>query len=172
MTALAQKLVQLTAPGVPDVYQGTEVWEDNLVDPDNRRPVDYPLRRGLLAELDDLSATDVWARRAEGLPKLLVTSRALRLRRARPDLFDRDAGYAPLAARGELADHVVAFTRAQTVATVVPRLVVGLDDWRGTTLVLPPGDWRDDLTGAQVDGGDVSVGELLSDFPVALLARR
>ena len=165
--SLAQKLVQLTMPGVPDVYQGCELWDYSLVDPDNRRPVDYATRARLLAELDTLDVEAVGDRAAEGLPKLLVTSAALRLRRSRPAAF---AGtYERLRVTGAWADRVVAFALGGEVVTVVPRLFVHVDDWKDTALALPPGTWRDVLTRDPVGGNAVS--DLLARFPVALLER-
>ncbi len=107
--SLTAKLIQLTAPGVPDLYQGSELWEMSLVDPDNRREVDFEVRRRYLAEVDAgaLPAID-----ETGAAKLLVTTRALRLRRDRPELFTR---YAPLPALGEAALHAVAFDRGGAV---------------------------------------------------------
>ena len=174
VNGLAAQLLKLTVPGVPDVYQGTELWDLSLVDPDNRRPVDYDLRRSLLAELATLDAAAVWDRRAEGLPKLAVTAAALRLRRRAPEVFGAgDAGaYRPLLATGPAADHVVAFSRGGLAVTVVPRLVVGLagrGGWGDTTLALPEGRWRDALTGAQVDGTTPHLRDLLRPLPVALL---
>ncbi|TFV88941.1 malto-oligosyltrehalose synthase, partial [Blastococcus sp. CT_GayMR20] len=135
--SLAQKLLQLTMPGVPDVYQGTELWDFSLVDPDNRRPVDYALRRKLLADLDGgaVPAVD-----ETGAAKLLVVSRTLRARRDHPEWF---AGYEPVEVRGTAADHVVAFDRGGVVA-VATRLPVGLaeDGWGDTALQLPNGPWR------------------------------
>ncbi|MGH9074376.1 MAG: malto-oligosyltrehalose synthase, partial [Acidimicrobiales bacterium] len=125
-SSLAQTLVALTAPGVPDTYQGCELWDYSLVDPDNRRPVDFARRRRLLAELPSLSPEECWERAAEGLPKLLVTQRALHLRRERPQWWGAAGSYRPLAARGPQADRVVAFVRAGSAATVVPRLAWGL----------------------------------------------
>jgi (1->4)-alpha-D-glucan 1-alpha-D-glucosylmutase len=165
--SLAQKLVQLTMPGVPDVYQGTEVWDLSLVDPDNRRPVDYDLRARLLRGLDSLPVEEVLARADEGLPKLLVTSRALRLRRERAAAFA--GSYDALPVEGPYADRVVAFARGGDVVTVVPRLSVHVTDWKDTTVALPPGDWRNVLTGDPARG--VAVAELLGRFPVALLER-
>ncbi|HWL35890.1 MAG TPA: malto-oligosyltrehalose synthase [Frankiaceae bacterium] len=167
--SLAQKLVQLTMPGVPDVYQGCELWDYSLVDPDNRRPVDYDLRRRLLAELDALDVDAIGERASEGLPKLLVVSRALRLRQARPEAFA--GSYDPLPVSGAWDDRVVAFARGGEVVTVVPRLTVHVDDWKDTNLTLPEGQWRNVLTGDPVPGGDVAVAEVLARFPVALLER-
>ena len=87
MNALAQTLLKLTAPGVPDLYQGTEVWNVSLVDPDNRRPVDYDLRRRLLHEVEGATPEQVWARVDEGLPKLWLIRQALALRRRQPERF-------------------------------------------------------------------------------------
>ena len=165
--SLAQRLVQLTMPGVPDVYQGCELWDYSLVDPDNRRPVDYDLRRRLLAELDAMTVEEVGERAAEGLPKLLVVSRALRLRQSRPEAFA--GSYEPLRVTGAWDDRVVAFARGGDVVTVVPRLSVPVDDWKDTTVALPSGSWRDVLTGDDVRSG--SVAEILGRFPVALLER-
>jgi (1->4)-alpha-D-glucan 1-alpha-D-glucosylmutase len=166
--SLAQKLLQLTMPGVPDVYQGTELWDYSLVDPDNRRPVDYDLRRRLLAELDAGAVPGV---DDTGAAKLLVVSRTLRLRRDSPELF---TGYQPVTVTGRAADHVVAFDRggAVPVATRLPARLAA-EGWGDTAVELPTGAWRDHLTGARVvsDAGGVRVGELLDRLPVALLVR-
>ena len=167
--ALAAKLVALTMPGVPDVYQGSELWEQSLVDPDNRRPVDFGARRRMLATLedDDLSTPD--AVDDQGLAKLAVTHAALTLRRDRRDLFDT---YRPLTAEGAAADHCLAFDRGGAV-TVVIRLPRGLADrggWADTVLNLPEGDWHDAVT-HRCHTGAVPLAEVLADLPVALLAR-
>jgi (1->4)-alpha-D-glucan 1-alpha-D-glucosylmutase len=169
VASLAQKLVQLTMPGVPDVYQGSELWDLSLVDPDNRRPVDYALRAALLSFVDSAPVEAVGERAAEGAPKLLVTSRALRLRRSRPSAFA--GAYEPLAVAGGWADRVVAFARGAAVVTVVPRLSVHVDDWKDTTVALPGGAWRNVLTGDDVAGGERLAAELWARFPVALLER-
>src|SRR6201999_2103285 len=98
VNSLAQTLMKHTAPGVPDLYQGSELWDLSLVDPDNRRPVDYGLRRRLLAEAETLSAAQVLERIHDGLPKLWLIHRALRLREQRSESFCKYATYAPLAA--------------------------------------------------------------------------
>jgi (1->4)-alpha-D-glucan 1-alpha-D-glucosylmutase len=168
VNALAQQLLKLTSPGVPDVYQGTELWDLSLVDPDNRRPVDYAFRRRLLAEAASMDAAAAWATRADnGLPKMLLTHRALQLRRLLPDTFGPDSTYEPLEVRG---DRAVAFARRGhrgATVTVVPRLVLRPTH---TEVQLPPGEWRSAFTGARSNGGRVPVGELLSEFPVALLS--
>jgi (1->4)-alpha-D-glucan 1-alpha-D-glucosylmutase len=179
--ALAAKLVALTMPGVPDVYQGSELWEQSLVDPDNRRPVDFAHRVDLLAAVS--SGAGVVAPRGvedPGVAKLLVVHRALTLRRDRPELF---SSYAPIDATGGAADHVLAFDRGGVI-TVATRLPVGLatrGGWGGTTLALPAGSWRDVLTGGsavEVRGAPatslettVLLRDLLATYPVALLVR-
>ena len=100
VNSLAQTLIKLTAPGVPDFYQGTELWDLSLVDPDNRRPVDYALRRRLLSELDGMTAEEIWRRIDEGLPKLWIIHQTLKLRRSRK-LLEPESSYRPLVARGE-----------------------------------------------------------------------
>ncbi|ANH37917.1 Maltooligosyl trehalose synthase [Nocardioides dokdonensis FR1436] len=164
--ALATKLLALTMPGVPDVYQGSELWEQSLVDPDNRRPVDLDLRARLLAGSDDHPVAPSGVD-DPGAAKLHVTAAALRLRRDRPELF---TGYAPVSATGEAAEHVVAFDRGGAL-TVATRLPVGLADrggWGDTRLDLPTGRWRDTLTGDVTDG-DLTT--LLATYPVALLVK-
>ncbi len=163
---LAAKLLQLAGPGIPDVYQGSELWETSLVDPDNRRAVDFAERARMLRDLDDgaIPAVD-----ASGAAKLLVVSRTLRLRRDRPELFTR---YRPLQTVGPAAGHAVAFDRGGAVA-VATRLPVGLaarGGWRETALLLPAGTWRDVFTGQSLDGGAVPLATLLDRYPVALLA--
>jgi (1->4)-alpha-D-glucan 1-alpha-D-glucosylmutase len=166
INSLAQTLIKLTAPGVPDVYQGTELWSLALVDPDNRRPVDYEERRRLLKDLAGVPAPEeILARMDQGLPKLWVIRQALRL-------GDRLQGsYAPLPAKGERAGHVFAFSRGDEGVAVVPRLVIGLGgSWGDTSLDLPPGRWHNELTGEGI-GGEVRLADLFRRFPVALLSR-
>jgi (1->4)-alpha-D-glucan 1-alpha-D-glucosylmutase len=173
VNGLAQTLIKLTAPGVPDIYQGTEVWDLSLVDPDNRRPVDFALRRGLLAEAEHLSTEEVLVRMDEGLPKLWLIQRVLRFRRERPDCLSPASGYLPLATRGARSDNVVAFMRGGGAITVAPRLVTSMGgDWGDTVLDLPPGEWQELLTAARVTGDRVELGELMARFPVALLVRQ
>jgi (1->4)-alpha-D-glucan 1-alpha-D-glucosylmutase len=155
--ALGQKLLVLTVPGIPDVYQGTELWDDSLVDPDNRREVDYGVRRTALDELQH--------------PKMRVVTTALRLRRARPDSF-LHGEYRPVLADGDESDHVVAFLRGDDILVAVTRWTVRLADtgWGNTVLPLPAGSWTDRLTGAMASG-PTSAAELFADLPVVLLER-
>jgi (1->4)-alpha-D-glucan 1-alpha-D-glucosylmutase len=165
--SLGQKLVQLTMPGVPDTYQGTELWDHSLVDPDNRRPVDFAERRELLRRIDE-----GWQPPIDdtGAAKLLVTSRVLRLRRQRPELF---TGYRPVFAEGPTAEHAFAFDRGGVVA-VSTRLPVGLSrhgGWRDTHLSLPGQSWTEVFTNTSYGGSSVAVADLLQTYPVALLVK-
>ncbi len=171
ISSLAQATLLLTCPGVPDLYQGTEVWDLSLVDPDNRRPVDYQARRRLLDALSGAGPGAALARADEGGPKLWLIHRLLRHRHAHPAAYGPGSGYEPLPVAGPAAGHVVAFTRSGGLAVVVPRLVARLGDWAGTAVTLPGGSWADVLTGEPVTGGAVSVSALLERFPVAVLGR-
>lgn len=167
--ALSAKLLQLTAPGVPDVYQGSELWDLSLVDPDNRRAVSFEERRRMLAEIDaDVPEGRLPAVDESGAAKLLVVSRALRARRDRPELFTR---YRAATVVGEAAGHAIAFDRggAITVATRLPAGLAGRGGWGDTAVLLPPGEWTDELTGRTYAGGEVALAELLRAYPVALL---
>jgi (1->4)-alpha-D-glucan 1-alpha-D-glucosylmutase len=173
INSLALKLVTLTAPGVPDLYQGSELWDLSLVDPDNRRPVDFDQRRRLLAELVGADGGSIWpAEDGDGRSKLLVVSRALQVRNSHAWCFDRGS-YETLAAVGPAAKHVIAFSRAGKVVTVVPRLPVGLSrrgGWGDTMLRLPPGLFHDQFADTgRTWSGSVQLADLLGAFPVALL---
>ncbi|WP_207459900.1 malto-oligosyltrehalose synthase [Azospirillum sp. SYSU D00513] len=188
INGLSQALLKLTSPGVPDVYQGCELWNLSLVDPDNRLPVDYDRRCTLLDEVEKLyeggeaaigSLLDRWQ---DGAVKLAVTWRSLRLRAEKPELFAK-GDYLPLEAAGAKAAHLCAFARVSgedAAVVAVPRLAGGLGfasgsspDWADTTLPLPPGTrWRNLLTGTLLDAsGSVEAGTLFRDFPLALLVR-
>jgi (1->4)-alpha-D-glucan 1-alpha-D-glucosylmutase len=163
--SLAQKLVQLTQPGVPDTYGGTELWEDSLVDPDNRRPFDFELRAALLADLDAAATPPPIDN--SGAAKLWLVSRVLRVRRARPEWF---ATYRPLLANGPAADHALAFDRGGAI-TVAARLPVGLErrGGFGDTVLDLDGDYTDTLTGTH-HSGRTRLTDLTRTYPVALLA--
>ncbi|HEY2576614.1 MAG TPA: malto-oligosyltrehalose synthase, partial [Streptosporangiaceae bacterium] len=175
-SSLAQVTLLLTCPGVPDIYQGSELWDLSLVDPDNRRPVDFAARERLLAELAPAPPEEALRRAGEGGPKLWLIHRILQHRRRHPDPYGPESGYQSLPVSGAKADHVVAFARAGELAVVVPRLLVRLGGtgwghgaWDGTAVTLPGGDWANVLTGEQVGGGDIGVETLLRRFPVAVL---
>jgi (1->4)-alpha-D-glucan 1-alpha-D-glucosylmutase len=199
--SLAQTLLKLTAPGVPDIYQGCELWDFSLVDPDNRRPVDYALRSQLLAGLRKRAAAGRSALAAElleqiadeGSIKLYLTETSLALRQEQPGLFEEGA-YLPLAAEGKRAAHAVAYARqdaAAEVIVVVPRLSLRLaggelqpplgelwdDTWIPLPHAQPDARYRDRLTGATLTVGAqeampcLKLSEVLAEFPVALLER-
>ena len=169
---LGQKLVQLTMPGVPDVYQGTELLDLSLVDPDNRRPVDHAAHAARLARLDRGAAPADLADE-----KLLVTARTLRLRRERPGAFLAGSAHTPLAAT---SPHLVAYARGREsrpdVLVLATRLAGHLNDaggWGETSVILPEGEWRDLFSGRTTPGGPVAVRTVLAagGLPVALLTR-
>ena len=154
--SLVMALLKLTCPGIPDVYQGTELWDASLVDPDNRRPVDFDLRRSLLATTEH--------------PKLALIRTALALRAERGEVFLHGT-YEPLHAEGTFADHVIAHTRGGEIAALASRFPLSRPHgWVDTTLALPPGTWTDRLTGIELRGV-IALAEALADRPVALLVR-
>ena len=135
-----------------------------MVDPDNRRPVDYELRRQLIASLEGATVEQILDRADEGLPKLWLMRTALHLRREHPEWFGAEASYSPLTVTG---DRGFAFLRADRVAVVVPRF----RDRADSTVTLPEGSWRNPLTSDVPPGGEVPLADLLRPFPVALLVR-
>lgn len=194
VNALAQTLLKLASPGVPDIYQGQEIWDFSLVDPDNRRPVDYEARRTMLADLkariesEDRAAlcrelVDRWE---DGRIKMYVTHAALVLRERLAEAFG-GGGYLPLSASGARAEHVVAFARqggGGTAVAVVPRLLATLTRerehalpdaslWAETSLEIPAGRYRNVFSGETLEAGDGSaaLAEVFAHFPVALLEK-
>lgn len=171
VTGLAQTLLRCAVPGVPDTYQGTELWDDSLVDPDNRRPVDFAARRRLLDGLADADPVELWDAREDGRVKLWVLSRALRARMTGP--------YLPLEVTGRFAQHVVAFARGDGAVVVTPRLPVAVmgdqleaplgERWADTRVALPAGEWKDVLSGGKPTS---ALAALLRVLPVALLQPR
>jgi (1->4)-alpha-D-glucan 1-alpha-D-glucosylmutase len=171
VNSLSQALLRITSPGVPDFYQGTEVWDFSLVDPDNRRPVDYQARGALLEQVlgADVLDGDRWGK--SGMAKMWLIHRALHVRKRHPEAFGPHGTYEPLIATGSRAEHVVAFSRGGTVISIAPRLVLTLaGDWQDTSLELPPGSWRNAFTGVVVTDATL-LAPLLQDLPVALLER-
>ena len=172
LASLAQTLLKLTIPGVPDLYWGNELLEFRLVDPDNRGPVDFELRARLIRHAAEIGPEEAMADEAGGLAKLFTIMRALDLRRRRPEPFA--AEYRALTVTGVARDHVVAFARGAEpeVVTVVPRLVAaGGGVPHDAAVELPEGRWRDQLSGDELDGGETALGTLLRRMPVALLSR-
>ncbi|KIH78064.1 (1-_4)-alpha-D-glucan 1-alpha-D-glucosylmutase [Geoalkalibacter ferrihydriticus] len=192
LNGLAQVLLKNTSPGVPDIYQGCEFWDLSLVDPDNRRPVDYQARHQALSALSKTASKDLpgllrglredWR---DGRIKLYLTWRSLQGRKERMELF-RDGDYLPLEIKGIGAQSLLAYARRlgdQTALVVVPRLLtelvetgtwpLGEDVWGDTEILLPEGmqgPWRDSLSGRELEGaGSLNAGRLLQDLPLALL---
>lgn len=173
VNSLAQSLLRYTAPGIPDTYQGGELWDFRLVDPDNRTPVDYELRQNLLNELKQGMPPEEIMRRADtGLPKLWVTHSSLMLRRDHPEWFGVEGDYSPVQVSGARSDHAIAFSRAGRVVTVVPRWSIKRgDSWAGSVVELPGSRWRNVLTNEVTGGGRIRMQSVLHRFPVALLIR-
>ena len=169
VNSLSQTLLKLTAPGVPDIYQGTELWDTSLVDPDNRRPVDYDTRRALLADLaQGLKPEEILERMDEGLPKLWVIRQALDLRSRRGEWFDQRGSYTPIPVP---EDAGVAFLRGAGALVIVPRLSLKFSEQGVLTFALPAGHWHSVLTGEDFFGGPTPLGILLARFPVGLFER-
>jgi (1->4)-alpha-D-glucan 1-alpha-D-glucosylmutase len=174
INSLAATLLKLTSPGVPDIYQGTEIWDLSLVDPDNRRPVNYQVRRSLLEELKHMEPQAVIARMDEGMPKLWTIYQALKARRQRPDSFGAKGTYTPVQAEGGQRACVVAYQRAGDVMVVVPRLWMraSAGGWGDTSIAIAAGKWSNVLSGEAHAGGNTALSQLLSAFPVALLIKQ
>ncbi|MFO7812784.1 MAG: malto-oligosyltrehalose synthase, partial [Pelovirga sp.] len=192
LNSLTQTLIKMTAPGVPDFYQGTELWDLSLVDPDNRRPVDYARRQSALREIRERSENDLsglidelLATMEDGRIKQFLIYQTLCLRHRYPLLF-QEGDYLPLEAVGPGREHVIAYARKHNngyVITVAPRclagwlkeatLPLGHDVWQETYLNLPTPeqfDWQDMLSGAQLSGEEkIDIGTILQRFPVSLL---
>ncbi len=181
--SLIQTAMKLTLPGMPDIYQGSELWDLSLVDPDNRRPVDYPAREaalaGLLPELADIDGRgsrlaallETWQ---DGSIKLAVTHLLLDLRRRHPDLFG-EGGYEPVTVEGTKSDRALGYVRSHGDARLLvlvaryPGLREMDPSWDDTTATLPPGRWTDWLTGRSHEGGTIALDAAFATLPVAVL---
>jgi (1->4)-alpha-D-glucan 1-alpha-D-glucosylmutase len=171
INSLSQTLIKMLIPGVPDFYQGTELWDLSLVDPDNRRPVDFGRRRELLERCRELAAAAVLDEWDSGLPKLWLTHRLLTLRRERSEDFGMESQYQPLVARGAHLGNLLAFRRGPDLIAVVPRFTLSVNgDWGDTSLPLPQGIWRNVFDDAH-HRESARPGALFANFPVSLLAR-
>jgi len=188
LNSLAQVLIKATSPGIPDFYQGSELWDLSFVDPDNRRPVDYQKRMTYLKEVknreSDSSAliNDLWKTKEDGRIKLFLTHRALTVRKEHQELFAQGT-YLPLLIEGTRKDQVVAYARQwkdQWSITVVARLIsketdflAKALDWQDTAVVLPenfPTEWQDELTQKKFSQGrKLNVKILFEHFPMVLL---
>lgn len=175
--SLSQTLIKLTAPGIPDIYQGSELWDLRLVDPDNRTPVDFAIRRALLSDVTGPGRAGFMARLDEGGPKLRLIATALAVRARHPEAFGTGSGYVRVAATGSHADHAICFSRTRSDAkpvtvTIAFRWPLLLHSgWGDTAVRVPGGRWRNALTGDDIDGGDQRLERMLETAPVALLER-
>lgn len=187
LNSLSQLSLKFTCPGIPDLYQGTELWDLSLVDPDNRRPVDYELRNEYLTELEEDDLKTLWIDRKSGKLKLWLTKKLLRLRAEKPSLFETGI-YTPVEVKGTYSRHIIAFLREQDdeyLLTVVPLGLAGIAkeldadletfDWKDTEMLLPqnyPTNWESLLTNEKgskellKDG--ILISQLLNKFPLGL----
>jgi len=180
INSLAQTAIKLTAPGVPDIYQGTEIWDDSLVDPDNRRPIDYARRRETLTQIDNVPANELMQCWPDGRIKMRLTQRLLHLRRENPELF-REGIYEPINFGGAFADCAIGFVRRHrdgAIIVIVPRLSsrVGFppigDRWQDTHVILPAGlsDLRDVFSDrkVRVENSQLRLAVAMSQLPFAV----
>ena len=192
LNSLSQTLIKITSPGVPDFYQGTELWDLSLVDPDNRRPVDFEKRRAMLVSIREQEDShigrlikDLLCTREDGKIKLFLIYRALKARRGHREIF-RKGAYVPLESAGRFRSHVIAFARRyhqQWAIVIAPRLLShlvqegdfphGRQVWQDTEVIMPdwsPLEWRNVITSEVLSAGNtLPVGDVLHSFPVALL---
>lgn len=190
--SLSQALLKITSPGLPDFYQGTELWDLNLVDPDNRRLVDFGVRMEFLWEIMEREKTDagtflneMMSYMGDGRIKLFLIYKALKARNELSDIFLK-GGYLPLGVEGKYRRHIISYARNLEngwTITVAPRLLtsligeeehpLGKEVWEDTHIILPaasPSVWQNAITSERVEGGNIlPVGEVLKSFPVALL---
>ena len=181
INSLAQTAIKLTAPGVPDIYQGTEIWDDSLVDPDNRRPIDYARRREMLTQIENVPANELMQCWPDGRIKMRLTQRLLHLRRENPELF-REGIYEPINFGGAFADCAIGFVRRdrdRAIIVIVPRLSsrVGFppigDRWQDTHVILPAGlsDLRDVFSDrkVRVENSQLRLAVAMSQLPFAVV---
>jgi (1->4)-alpha-D-glucan 1-alpha-D-glucosylmutase len=190
LNALSQTAIKLTAPGIPDIYQGAELWDLSLVDPDNRRPIDFAAYQALQAKTAEMAMGDLLGDWRSGAVKMRLIEAGLALRQGAKDLFAKGA-YMPLAVRGTTAEHVVAYARVyegDAVITVVPRACLDLlrgepiplvpgQTWGGTRVRLPEllkgWRWRNGITDVPLaPSSDLACNEAMGNLPVALLATK
>lgn len=173
ISSLSQVLIKYTAPGVPDLYQGTELWDISLVDPDNRRPVDYQLRKNIFYEMEMIDCKGAFEEMESGQVKMYVIYHCLKVRREHLECFGEKGSYEPIGVSGAKAENVIAFRRGGKIVTVAPRMLMSLGDppdWQDTAIELGEGRWVNEFT-KQIFEGDVEMKNLLNDFPLALLVK-
>jgi len=195
LNSLSQTLIKITAPGIPDFYQGTELWDFSLVDPDNRHPVNYEKRVNHLSEIREINQSNrlvflknLWSTRGDGRIKFYAIHQAHHARKTFPECFTHGT-YHPIEPSGRLKEQVISFARnhgSLWTLTVVPRFLTGLLSegelpqgkslWGDTTLELPsgaPSQWEDAMTGQiHQTGGKLKMSDILKYFPVSLLMGR
>ncbi len=172
INSLSQLLIKCTAPGIPDIYQGSEVWDLTLVDPDNRRTVPFAKLQDLYKRLPNATTEQILAGMDKGLPKLWVLYKSLTIRSSHLDAFGDTGSFRALYAEGSKKEHVVAYMRGEDVVVVTPRLLLGLQgEWKDTKITLAQGSWKHAFTDESIAGGDLYLKELFAHFPVALLYR-
>jgi (1->4)-alpha-D-glucan 1-alpha-D-glucosylmutase len=192
LNSLSQTLIKVASPGVPDFYQGTELWDLSLVDPDNRRPVDFEKRCAMLASIQEREDSnigrliqDLLSTREDGKIKLFLIYRALKARTRHREIF-REGAYLPLASAGRFRGHVIAFARKyerQWAFVIAPKFLshlvqegefpFGREVWQDTEVIMPdqsPAEWRNALTSEVLSvGAALPIGDVLLNFPVALI---
>ncbi len=167
--SLRQLTLKLTAPGFPDIYQGTEVWNNSLTDPDNRRPVDLEQSLLALKETENMSLHEILNEMKKGLPKIFVMQKILQLRSKIP-AFNEPDSYTPITVHGLKAEKVLAYMRGKSVIVVIPRLQSdNRNNWSGARINMPDGKWIDIFSGKVAGSGAVKIKDLLQEFPVAVL---
>jgi len=171
INALAQVVLKLTAPGIPDIYQGSELWNMTLVDPDNRLPIDFNFHMRLFKEMLTLSPAKILQRMETGLPKMWVTYKILELRNKAPYLFNNSA-YTPLFFTEEEKQPGIAFLRNTKLLIVVPRMVASLKaQWKSAWLTIPEGNWQNIFTNEKISGDKIMLANILQNFPVAVFCK-
>lgn len=168
INSLAQVAIKLTAPGISDFYQGSELWNLDFVDPDNRRAVDFKSHYALFKKMQSLSPDNILDYMNEGLPKMWLIYKTLNFRKKFPELLD-GADYSAVILHGEKKQHGIAFLRGGKVFTLVPRFIIALEEnWKETYVDLPSGKWHNILTDEDFSGGRNMVKDLLRKFPVGI----
>ncbi len=171
INSLAQLTLKLTSPGIPDIYQGNEIWDNSLTDPDNRRPIDFKKVMNLFSELKDITSEQALHRSHEGLTKQYLIKTILNVRKNHSE-FNQPDSFKPAEIIGPAADNVIAFMRGPNVMVIVTRLTLKLNKkWGSTRLSLPKGHWQDIFTGAFFKTGPNKLKELVKNFPVSILIR-
>jgi len=188
VNSLAQLTLKFTCPGIPDLYQGTELWDLSLVDPDNRRPVDFEIRDKYLNEIDGAPIKTLWTERSSGKVKLWLTKQLLEIRKVNKDVFEQGA-YIPLQVKGKFSKYVCAFARKFEEAWIMTTIPLGLAElcksqnvsaskfkWADTQILLPidaPLTWMDLLTDKQSNidilNQGISLNEIFNEIPISVI---